>query len=121
MLIYYHWPQTWDWDPDGLVQCTIPGSPAKSIGEGASSLFGGRPKTVRNEKSAQRPKFSAGRPCGHPAKKLRSGPPNPGKKQAVRHGHAARTSTKKLRSEKLRADFSFPKESRKCLLLWSNP
>ena len=23
---------------------------------------------VRNEKSAQRPKFSAGRPCGHPAK-----------------------------------------------------
>ena len=39
--------------------------------------------------------------------KLRSGPPNPGK-QAFRHGHAARTSTKKLRSEKLRADFSFP-------------
>ena len=30
------------------------------------------------------------------------------KKQAFRHGHAARTSTKKLRSEKLRADFSFP-------------
>ena len=23
---------------------------------------------VSNEKSAQRPKFSAGRPCGHPAK-----------------------------------------------------
>ena len=38
--------------------------------------------------------------------KLRSGPPNPGK-QAFWHGHAARTSTKKLRSEKLRADFSF--------------
>ena len=62
------------------------------------------PKT-RNEKSAQRPKFSAGRPCGHPAK-------NFGQalqileKQAFRHGHAAPTSTKKLRSEKLRADFS---------------
>ena len=61
----------------------------------------------RDEKSAQRPKFSAGRPCGHPAK-------NFGQaleileKQAFRHGHAARTSTKKLRSEKLRADFSFP-------------
>ena len=39
--------------------------------------------------------------------KLRSDPPNPGK-QAFRHGHSARTSTKKLRSEKLRADFSFP-------------
>ena len=30
-------------------------------------------------------------------------------KQAFWHGHAARTSTKKLRSEKLRADFLFPK------------
>ena len=30
------------------------------------------------------------------------------KKQAFWHGHAARTSTKKLRSEKHRADFSFP-------------
>ena len=40
--------------------------------------------------------------------KLRSGPPNPGKKQAFWHRHPARTSTKKLRSEKLRADFSFP-------------
>ena len=65
------------------------------------------PPIFRNEKSAQRPKFSAGRPCGHPAK-------NFGQalqileKQAFWHGHAARTSTKKLRSEKLRADFSFP-------------
>ena len=40
--------------------------------------------------------------------KLRSGSPNPGKKQAFRNGHPARTSIKKLRSEKLRADFSFP-------------
>ena len=52
-------------------------------------------------------KFSAGHPCGHPAK-------NFGQalqileKQAFWHGHAARTSTKKLRSEKLWADFSFP-------------
>ena len=41
--------------------------------------------------------------------KLRSGPPNPGKKQAFWNGHPARTSMKKLRSEKLRADFPFPK------------
>ena len=34
------------------------------------------------------------------------------KKQAFWHGHAARTSTKKLRSEKLRGpDFSFPKNN----------
>ena len=46
--------------------------------------------------------------------KLRSGPPNPGK-QAFWHGHAARTSTKKLRSEKLRADFSYPKIGRELL------
>ena len=39
--------------------------------------------------------------------KLRSGPPSPGK-QAFWDGHPARTSMKKLRSEKLRADFSFP-------------
>ena len=40
-------------------------------------------------------------------RKLRSGPRNPGK-QAFWLGHPARTSMKKLRSEKLRADFSFP-------------
>ena len=72
-----------------------------------TNCFLSSPSFIRNEKSAQRPKFSAGRPCGHPAK-------NFGQalqileKQACRHGHAARTSTKKLRSEKLRADFSFP-------------
>ena len=65
---------------------------------------------IRNEKSAQRPKFSAGRPCGHPAK-------NFGQalqileKQAFWHGHAARTSTEKPRSEKLRAEFSYPIET----------
>ena len=41
-----------------------------------------------------------------------SGPPNPNPgKQAYWHGHAVRTSTKKLWSEKLRAGFSFPKVS----------
>ena len=53
----------------------------------------------RNEKSAQRPKFSAGRPCGHPAKNF-SQALQILEKQAFWHGHAARTSTKKLRSEK---------------------
>ena len=52
----------------------------------------------------------AGYPCGHPAK-------NFGQalqileKQAFWNGHPARTSMKKLRSEKLRADFPFPKKS----------
>ena len=64
-------------------------------------------RLVRNEKSAQRPKFSAGRPCGHPAKNFGQALQIV-EKQAFRHGHAARTSTKNLRSEKLRADFSFP-------------
>ena len=56
-------------------------------------------------------KFWAGYPCGHPAK-------NFGQtlqileKQAFLHGHPARTSMKKLRSEKLRADFSFPRRWR---------
>ena len=42
--------------------------------------------------------------------KLRSGPPNPGKKQAFGTflEIPARTSMRKLRSEKLRADFPFP-------------
>ena len=36
------------WDPDGLVQRPIRGCPPKSIGEGASSLFGGRPGSSEN-------------------------------------------------------------------------
>ena len=40
--------------------------------------------------------------------KLRSGPQNPGK-TTFRNGHPTRTSMKKFRSEKLQADFSFPK------------
>ena len=39
--------------------------------------------------------------------KLQSGPPNPGEK-AFCHGRAARTSTKRGRSERFRADSSFP-------------
>ena len=51
--------------------------------------------------------FAAGHPCGHP-------PKNFGQalqileNKAFWHGHSVRTSTKKLRSEKLRAEFSFP-------------
>ena len=41
--------------------------------------------------------------------KLRLGPPSPGK-TSIWHRDAARTSAKKLRSEKLRTDFLFPKE-----------
>ena len=65
----------------------------------------------QERKFSPKRKFSAGHPCGHPAK-------NFGQalqileKQAFRNGHPTRTSMKKLRSEKLRADFSFPtKES----------
>ena len=36
------------WDPDGLVQCPIPGRLPESTGEGASSLFGGRPESPEN-------------------------------------------------------------------------
>ena len=53
--------------------------------------------------------------------KLRSGPPNAGKKQAFWDGHPAQTSMKKLRSEKLRADFSFPiSEAPVCQLFWDD-
>ena len=51
-------------------------------------------------------KFSAGHPCGHPAKNFGQGLQILENKHL--HGHAAWTSTQKLRSEKLRADFSFP-------------
>ena len=53
-------------------------------------------------------KFSAGHPCGHPAKSFGQALQIL-EKQAFRNGHPTRTSMKKLRSEKLRADFSFPK------------
>ena len=61
----------------------------------------------QERKFSPKRKFSGGHPCGHPAK-------NFGQalqileKQAFRNGHPTRTSMKKLRSEKLRADFSFP-------------
>ena len=60
------------------------------------------------KKSAQRPKFSAGHPCGHPAKKLRSGPPNPGKNKHFGTDMPRGRPRKKLRSGKLQTDFSFP-------------
>ena len=61
----------------------------------------------QERKFSPKRKFWAGHPCGRPAK-------NFGQalqileKQAFRNGHPTRTSMKKLRSEKLRADFSFP-------------
>ena len=51
----------------------------------------------------------AGYPCGHPAKNFGQAlDPDPGKNKHLGNGHSARTSMKKLRSEKLRADFPFP-------------
>ena len=63
--------------------------------------------TIQERKFSPKRKFWAGHPCGRPAK-------NFGQalqileKQAFRNGHPTRTSMKKLRSEKLRAAFSFP-------------
>ena len=70
-------------------------------------------KSLKNQerKFSPKRKFLAGCPCGHPAK-------NFGQaleileKQAIWNGHPARTSIEKLRSEKLRADFLFPKKGR---------
>ena len=58
-------------------------------------------------------KFSAGRPCGYPAKNFGQAL-QVLEKQAFWHRHATRTSTKKLRSEKLRAGFSLPIFNEKC-------
>ena len=72
---------------------------------GRLSLVEENSKTKQRKFSPKR-KFLAGYPCGHPAK-------NFGQalqileKQAFWNGHPARTSMKKLRSEKLRADFPF--------------
>ena len=64
-------------------------------------------RRFQKRKISPKRKFSAGRPCRHPAKNFGQALQML-EKQALWHGHAARTSTKKLRSEKLRADFSFP-------------
>ena len=62
---------------------------------------------MQNEgKISPKRKFWAGYPSGHPAKNFGQAL-HIMEKQALGHGHPARTSTKKLRSEKLRADFSF--------------
>ena len=53
-------------------------------------------------------KFWAGHPFGRPAKNFGQALQSL-EKQACRNGHPTRTSMKKLRSEKLRAGFSFPK------------
>ena len=72
----------------------------------------GSPRQVRTKKISPKRKFSAGYPCGHPAKNFGQALQILGK-LAFWHGHAAQTSTKKLRSEKLRADFSLPKIAQK--------
>ena len=72
-------------------------------------LVGSTFKISQKRKISPKRKFSAGRPCGHPAKNF-SQALQVLEKEAFWHGHAARTSTKKLRSEKLRADFSSPNQ-----------
>ena len=61
----------------------------------------------QERKFSPKRKLSAGHPCGHPAKNFGQALQILEKKQAFLNGHPARTSMKKLRSEKLRADFSF--------------
>ena len=89
---------------------------------------------VRNEKSAQRVSFGAGYPADIRAdipadvrgQKLRSGPRNPGKTSiSVRTSRTRRRGRprfqgglKKLRSEKLRAEFSFPKLGPRMVYKW---
>ena len=65
---------------------------------------------IQERKISPKRKFWPGYPCGHPAKNFgRALQKILEKKQAFWDGHPARTSMKKLRSEKLRADFSFPR------------
>ena len=77
----------------------------------------------QERKFSPKRKFLPGCPCGHPAK-------NFGQalqileKQSFWNGHPARTSMKKLRSEKLRADFPFPISVKEVLFLrqdWTFP
>ena len=69
-------------------------------------------KKIQEQKVSPKRKFWGGYPRGHPAE-------NFGQalqileKEAFWHGHPARTSMKNLRSEKLRADVSFPQNSRR--------
>ena len=72
-------------------------------------------EVVQEQKFSPKRKFLGGCPCGHPAK-------NFGQalqileKQAFWNGHPARTSMKKLLSEKLRADFPFPSSEKEFFL-----
>ena len=70
---------------------------------------------IRNEQSARRQSFGPDvRPCGRPVKNFRQAIQVLEKqKQASWHGHHARTSMTKLRSEELRAGFSFLREAHK--------
>ena len=73
----------------------------------AFPTYGVTPPIVRNENSAQRGSCWPDIPADiRPKTSVR--PSKSWKKQAFWNGHRARTSMKKLRSEKLRADFPFP-------------
>ena len=73
---------------------------------------------IQERKFSPKRKFSAGHLCGHPAKNFGQALQILEKKQAFRNGHPTRTSMKKLRSEKLRADFPFPNISETMVLSW---
>ena len=91
--------------PHPCVIATLRTEPGYSSGCRKGGVIKGG--VYQKRKISPKRKFSAGRPCEHPAKNFGQGLQILGK-QAFWHGHAARTSTKKLRSEKLWADFSFP-------------
>ena len=83
-----------------------------SAGGGAGakfSIFGAEilpSNSFQERKISPKRKFSAGHPCGHPTKNFDQARQILENK-AFWHGRPVRTSTKKLRSEKLRAEFSF--------------
>ena len=83
----------------------------------ADDLLGAcyRKAMTQERKFSPKRKFLAGYPCGHPAKNFGQALQIM-EKQAFRNGHPALTSMKKLRSEKLRADFPFPNDRNKNVL-----
>ena len=83
-----------------------PGCPWESAPSRPGHTFGGTP-TFRGQNSAERGSFWPDIPAElRPKTSVR--PSKSRTKEAFWHRHPARTSTKKLRSEKLRADFSCP-------------
>ena len=89
------------------ILAAIPTLVLREKQRGGETQGRGKHTIKQEQKISPKRKFWAGCPQGYPAK-------NFGQaleileKQAFWHGHPGRTSMKKLRSEKLRADFSFP-------------